>query len=282
MRSRFLEDQRRFFEEADAGHFFWQTRNAYFSRTERALLEGLPVKAGQTILELGCGEGGNLVNIMATHRVTPRLVVGLELFVRKLVFASQQGVPGRFVCGDALALPFRAGVFDVILCRDLLHHLEDRATALEELRRVSKRDATIWIVEPNGKNPLIWLLSVVRRHERGQLRNSVDSMKALVERYFTGVEIEVRQPFPLYRMLLHYQFGFPRLGFSRIFAAILDACDRGFQIVCPRRWWAYIIAKAGTPLAEGTGGEVSIAAGGNASARPHRERQTPEHVRDSR
>lgn len=245
LRSRFLADQRRFFEEADAGHFFWQTRNPYFSRTECALLKDLPVKSGQTILEVGCGEGGNLVNIMATHRVVPRLIVGLELFARKLLFASRQGVPGRFVCGDALALPFRGEVFDLILCRDLLHHLENRAPALEEIRRVSKRDARIWIVEPNGKNPLIWLLSVVRPHERGQLWNSVDSVRELVERYFPGVEIEVRQPLPLYRLILHYQFGFPRLGFSRMIAAILDACDRGFQMVCPQRWWAYIIAKAG-------------------------------------
>ena len=243
--SRFLEDQRRFFAEADAGHFFWQTQNPYFARTERDLLDGFVVGSGQTILELGCGEGGNLVNVLAARRAVPRIVVGLDLFERKLSFARRQGVPAAFVCADAGVLPFRNGAFDLVLCHDLLHHLEDREGALEELRRVTKRGGTVWIVEPNGKNLLIRLLALARPHERGQLRNSVDSMTELVARYFPRVEVELRQPFPLYRLVLHYQFGFPRLGASRVAAAALDAGEGVCRALCPRQRWAYIVAKAG-------------------------------------
>ncbi len=245
LRSQFLEHQHHFFKDADVGHFFWQTENPYFAQTERGLLEGFPVRSGQTVLELGCGEGGNLVNILKSNRAVPRIVVGVDLFERKLVFANKQSVPGRFVCGDALVLPFQNAVFDLILCRDLLHHLEDRESCLRELRRVSKAGATIWIIEPNGKNPLIRLLALVRPHERGQLQNSIVSIKDLVACHFSRVEIDVRQPFPLYRAILHYQFGFPRLGFSRIFATAMDALERLFQAMFPRRWWAYIIAKVG-------------------------------------
>jgi len=172
------------------------------------------------------------------------MVVGVDLFEHKLVFASRQHVPAHFVSGDALALPFRDSVFDLVLCRDVLHHIEDRELALREIRRVSKPGATVWIVEPNGRNPLIWLLALVRPQERGQFRNSVHSIRELLGRHFSSVEIEVRQPLPLYRLALHYQFGFPSLGFSSIVAAVMDACDRVFQAVWPRQWWAYIIAKA--------------------------------------
>ncbi len=244
-RSRFLEDQHHFFQEADAAHFLWQTQNPYFARTERDLLKGFPMRTGQAILEVGCGEGGNLVNVLGPNQIEPRIVVGVDLFERKVSFARKQLVPVRFVCGDALALPFPDAVFDLVLCRDLLHHLENRERALQELRRVCKPGATIWIVEPNGRNPLIRLLALVRPHERGQLQNSIQSLRELVARYFPSVEIEVRQPFPLHRLMLHYQFGFPRLGFSRLVAGVMDAWDRLFRAIWPREWWAYIVAKAG-------------------------------------
>ncbi len=244
-RSRFLERQHRFFAEPDVSHFFWQTRNPYFARTECDLLEGFPLRSGQIVLELGCGEGGNLVNLLAASRARPRVVVGCDLFHRKLVFAKDHAVPARFVCGDAVSLPFRDGAFDAILCRDLLHHLENREPALEELRRVCHPSGTVWIIEPNGANPLIRLLALVRPHERGQLRNSVDSMRRLLVRYFPRVDIDVRQPLPLHRLLLHYQFGLPCLGRARAFSAIMDVWERGAHAVWPRKSWAYIIARLG-------------------------------------
>src|SRR5262249_14849426 len=121
-RSRFLDDQHRFFTEADTRHFVWQTSAPYFADTERALLDGLPVAAARSFLEVGCGEGGNLVNLLGPRPTAPRLVVGCDLFWRKLSFARAHGVPARFVCGDALTLPFRDAVFDTVLCRDVLHH----------------------------------------------------------------------------------------------------------------------------------------------------------------
>ena len=242
-RSQFLKDQHRFFENADIKHFFWQTQNPYFARTERELLAGFPSTSGQTILELGCGEGGNLVNLFATAPAAARRVVGLDLFHRKLLFAREQCAAGRFICGDAGCLPFHEATFDLILCRDLIHHLPDPEPTIRELRRVLKRGATLWIIEPNGKNPLIRMLALVRPHERGQLRNSIESLSALLARYFPRVEIDVRQPLPVHRAILHYQYGFPSLGFYRAFATVMDAWDRMFQGVLPRRWWAYIVAK---------------------------------------
>jgi SAM-dependent methyltransferase len=243
-RGRFRRAQARFFEAADAAHFFWQTRNPYFSRTERALLEGFPEAAGRTVLELGCGEGGNLVNLFDARQPRPRLVVGLDLYVRKVAFARTQYPQGRFVCGDAGMLPFADAAFDLVLCRDLLHHLEDPEPTLRELGRVLAPGGRIWIVEPNGRNPLIALLALVRRHERGQLRTTPRAMRALAERHFDEVAVEVRQPLPLYRALLHYQFGLPRLGAAPVFGVLMDAWEGLCRLVLPRGWWAYIVVRA--------------------------------------
>lgn len=249
----FPEDQRRFFARADAGHFAWQTENPYFARTERDLLAGFPLGPDRVVLEVGCGEGGNVANLVRDRSEPPRLVVGVDLFEPKLRFAARQGLPARFVCADALALPFRDAAFDLVLCRDLLHHLEDEAPAVAELRRVARPGGAVWIVEPNGRNPLIRLLAWLRPHERGLRRNSVASVRALAERFFPEVEIEVRQPLPLYRLVLHYQYGLPRLGGWRPFAALMDAAERWLQAVCPRTRWAYIVARLGSPAAPPAG-----------------------------
>jgi SAM-dependent methyltransferase len=245
----FLEHQRRFFSRADAGHFAWQTENPYFARTERDLLAGFPLGPGRVVLEVGCGEGGNVANLVRDRREPPRLVVGVDLFEPKLRFAARQGLPARFVCADALALPFRDAAFDVALCRDLLHHLEDGGPALVELRRVARPGGVVWIVEPNGRNPLIRLLAWLRPHERRLRHSSVASVRALAERFFAEVEIEVRQPLPLYRLVLHYRYGLPRLGGWRPFAALMDAAERGLRAVWPRSRWAYIVAVLRSPAA---------------------------------
>jgi SAM-dependent methyltransferase len=242
-RGRFRERQQRFFHEADEGHFRWQTESAYFAKTERDLLGGFPLAAGAAVLEVGCGEGGNLLNLLRTAPSAPGVVVGVDLFERKLAFASRQGIAARFVCGDALGLPLRDEAFDVILCRDVLHHLDDPSQALRELRRVAKPEATVWIVEPNGRNPLISLLALVRPHERGQMRNSVASLRDLAARHFPRVDIEVRQPLPLHRVVLHHKLGISALDRCAIVAGLLDAWDRLFRVIWPRRLWAYIVVK---------------------------------------
>lgn len=63
------------------------------------------------------------------------------------------------VCGDARALPFREGAFDLLIYRSVLHHLnpngmpkDEMERSLKELlieaRRVVKRDGKVLVIEP--------------------------------------------------------------------------------------------------------------------------------------
>jgi len=235
----FLEAQSAFFQQADQEHFRWQTENPLIARTERELLDGFPIAAG-TVLEGGCGEGGNLVNLLSGNSLVG-FVVGLDLFERKVAFARPNVAGARFVCGDALALPLRDHAFDAVLCRDVLHHLDVREPALRELRRVCKPGGTIWILEPNGDNPLMRLLALLRPHERGLLRNSVASLGALVRNQFAEVRTESRQPLPVYRVLLHHRFGIPRLGWSRFLNMLMRLWDSAVGKLLPRKWWGYVL-----------------------------------------
>ena len=246
--SGFLERQRAFFREADGAHFAWQTGNAYFARTEQALIAPLGAPGEGLFLEVGSGEGGNLANLFGRGGTAARPTVGVDLFERKLAFAQAAGVPGTFVCADATALPFKDGSASVVLCRDLLHHLEEPDRALAELRRVTRPGGQVWVVEPNGRNPLIALLALVRPHERGQLRNSRGRLRALVGRHFgDGGGGGAAAPADL-----------PRAAASSIRAAALSEA-RGCLLsswtpgsgsgerLWPRALWAYVIVRAPGP-----------------------------------
>jgi ubiquinone/menaquinone biosynthesis C-methylase UbiE len=239
----FLDRQRDFFDTADEGHFIWQTRNPYVARTERELLSGITAGSSHSVLEVGCGEGGNIVNVFGAEQSQPR-VIGLDLFEQKVRFAKRAGVPALLVCADALRLPFADAAFDLVLCRDVLHHVANRDRVLSELRRVCRTGGTVWIVEPNGKNPLMRMLALTRPHERGLLENSVASLRRLISPHFPTARYDVKQPLPVHRLLLHYQFGIPRLGSSQAFGAVMDAWDRFACRIVPHSWWAYVLVRA--------------------------------------
>ncbi len=63
---------------------------------------------------------------------------------------------GIFVVADVHALPFRVGVFDGILAKDLLEHLSDPIAALREMRVVARNEAALLITVPRAIARAVW------------------------------------------------------------------------------------------------------------------------------
>ncbi|MCH7567028.1 MAG: class I SAM-dependent methyltransferase [Nitrospirae bacterium] len=236
---RFERLQVEHFSRADEAKFLWQTRNAYLSRTERELLQRVPVKAEDRLLEVGCGEGANLELL----EPAPAIAVGVDLSRAKVCWAARRPARARFACGDATRLPFRDACFDVILCRDVLHHVADKSMVIGELLRVCRPLGRIVIIEPNGRSPVMWLLGLLVPAERELMRHCLGRLYPLLDHYqVMQPEVGWAQPFPFGRVLFHCKWGFPRLsswlagtvlGGERL-AGKLTPCDR----------WAYLILKA--------------------------------------
>ncbi|MDB5327299.1 MAG: Methyltransferase type 11 [Phycisphaerales bacterium] len=101
----------------------------------------LPKDQVLRVLDVATGSADvpRAIHAWARKRGLPVEVIGLDLHAETLrsAAANAPGVP--LVRGDALALPFAAGAFDVAMTSMFLHHLpDDLATAvLREMNRVA-------------------------------------------------------------------------------------------------------------------------------------------------
>ena len=241
----FAARQWAYFQHANAAKFRWQTTTPFFAATEGELVRcaGGPGR----LLEVGSGEGGNLFHLGPRRDAT----VGLDYAANKVAFASRAIPWARFICADASHLPFGTGAFDRVFCRDLLHHLEADATpgAVAELFRVCRPGGQVILIEPNGRNPLMGGFALVTPAERGMLRSTPARLASLACSLAARVTVEMAQPFPLARLLLHCRFGAPRLGRVRWVRRGLSALDSLLLRVLPRSLWAYVIVSAQAPSA---------------------------------
>lgn len=113
-----------------------------------ALVEAVPIAAGDRVLDVGCGTGA--ATRPAARKAGPAgRVVGLDVNAGMLecARASVGGSGARVELreGSALELPFDAGSFDVALCAQTLQFLPDRARAVAEMLRVLRPGGTFGI-----------------------------------------------------------------------------------------------------------------------------------------
>ena len=131
-------------------HDAWQAGDSYdlyMGRWSRQIaprfLEWLAAKEGLDWLELGCGTGALSAAILA--RCNPRRVLCLDQsagFVAK-ARANVPDARAEFHVGDAQSLTVETASKDVIVSALVLNFVSDREKALAEMKRVSRRGATV-------------------------------------------------------------------------------------------------------------------------------------------
>jgi SAM-dependent methyltransferase len=118
------------------------------SLVNEPFLAFLAPRDGERVLDAGCGLG--ILAAEVARRVPRGQVVGLERAPEQLARARERpGQPPnlRLVGGDAHALPFEDGSFDLVCCRFVLEHLADPGRALSEMRRVLRPGGRLAVME---------------------------------------------------------------------------------------------------------------------------------------
>lgn len=100
--------------------------------TQGPVVRALMPSGVSRALDVGCG-GGRYTECLASRA---ERVVGVEPDWAQICRVRAKGRAIWLVQGAAEALPFRGGSFDLVLCTEVLEHLEDDAAGLAELRRV--------------------------------------------------------------------------------------------------------------------------------------------------
>lgn len=91
---------------------------------------------------VGVGKGAEL-------SVMPESAVALDLPFAYLPLVKKNFPRAVVLQGDGTALPFASGVFDWVLCSEVLEHVPDRRAMLSEFARVLKVSGDLVLTTPN-------------------------------------------------------------------------------------------------------------------------------------
>ncbi len=108
-------------------------------KTEALLAQKTAAEGGLRVLEVACGTGSQARRLIRKRR----RIVALDRSFAMLSEASKKGAPFgdalQPVAGNAAALPFQDGVFDLVVVQLALHEMPGpvRSAALKEMLRVT-------------------------------------------------------------------------------------------------------------------------------------------------
>lgn len=105
------------------------------------------------VLEIGCGDGGNLLpfaemgcSILGVDMAESRIKDAIRFF-------QERGVQGEFIASDIFKLKELEHKFDVIICHDVLEHIENKTQFLADLQKYTKPEGVIFISFPAWQMP---------------------------------------------------------------------------------------------------------------------------------
>ena len=131
--------------------FMDETQKLDAIQTSRKLmLERIALAAGQSVLDVGCGPGTDLVDMVELVGPAGRLA-GLDASEVMIAEARRRALdlhlPISFEVGEVQALPFPNDTFDVCRAARLLEHLPDAERALAEMVRVTRPGGRIAVFD---------------------------------------------------------------------------------------------------------------------------------------
>jgi len=124
-------------------------------------LERLDVRAGDLVLDAGCGEGRHCFGCLERGARVVGLALdfdSLRLAARRLRGrASELESLGEMNQGDAFHLPYANDTFDRIICSEVMEHVHDYGAAVRELARVTRPGGKLAITIPTATSEHLYL-----------------------------------------------------------------------------------------------------------------------------
>ncbi len=123
-----------------------------------------PLKA-ESILDAGCGEGFTMEELLKSG--VGKKIEGIEYSKDAISYGKKLFPNLNIKQGSVYELPYKDNSFDLIICTEVLEHLEEPIKALKEMLRVSKKYLIVSV--PN--EPFFLLSNFLRGKNLSRLGN---------------------------------------------------------------------------------------------------------------
>lgn len=140
-------------ETFDAGWFGVRDAqlSGWYLSESGELFRGFPVTAEDVVVDVGCGDGGNLSFCSAQGAC----VIGIDLDSDALGVAEERVAANasgetKFMVAPAEHLPLPDAVASRVICTEVLEHVDDPAVVMAELFRVGRPGALYLITVPDA------------------------------------------------------------------------------------------------------------------------------------
>jgi len=150
----------------ESTHFWYRARKMQLS----IWFQGLK-KSNLQVLDLGSATGGNTLHIASLGHI----VTSAEFSDIGIQIQRSKGI--QVVRADARKLPFEDESFDVVICLDVMEHIEEDFLVISEISRVLRSGGRFLISVP--EDPKLWSshdvsVNHVRRYTRNSLLNILE------------------------------------------------------------------------------------------------------------
>ncbi|MBN2242795.1 MAG: methyltransferase domain-containing protein [Acidobacteria bacterium] len=192
--------RKQFFNDSAASWLDTWYRDPETGRLERhrkdfdRLFSILPLKAGDTVLDAGCGSG--VLVPMVLERITGKGLL-YELDYAERMIETNRGLHReeniRFIVADVAEAPLEDESCDVVFCFSCFPHFQDKERAMINLSRILKRGGTFVVAHFESSE------GINRHHEscRAVMHDRLpceSEMRALFERAALRIEAFIDEP----------------------------------------------------------------------------------------
>jgi ubiquinone/menaquinone biosynthesis C-methylase UbiE len=195
----------------------WSERVLKVAIADLRRLVGMPSAGAPVLLDVGCGHGLSLPQLMAAFQ--PRHLIGLDPASEVLATARRRatalGPRVSLLRGDCTRLPLADASVDLIFCHQTFHHLIDQPAGAREFHRVLRPGGLLLFAESTRAYIESWIIRWLFSHPAPQ-HSAAEYLAILREAGFH---------------ITPDRMSFPYLWWSR---SDLGLAERWFRVAPPR------------------------------------------------
>jgi len=161
--------QERFQLEGNAAAIYEaQKVPSIFTPLAAATLSKVQVRPQDHVIDLACGTGA-VTRLLAKALQPPKRIVGVDLNAGMIdvarAIADDMAIAVEWFVGDAIALPFADGEYDLAICQQGLQFFPDKTAALSEIQRVLVSGGRLVVSVWKEASPLfVAMADALRKH----------------------------------------------------------------------------------------------------------------------